>query len=647
MTNSQTDLIDKLNNLSRIPNGIVLSDSDIHGRKFVPDGHFFTQDGQFGPEVQSLINKLSDQETKDMIEAGIMYYDIRSQFWKENSALTVLFALAYATRLTQKTGKKDGNIIFIGVDAYQKHFDAAQIFVDTIMRTGVCDNGGGVYFWGVLNGGDIRNYSQLFHAVNKEGGNWVYFTMSHRVEDFLGCKMGMNATVYCGSEIRHCEGITDGTFFDAVINKEYPELKNIQINTDNLIIISSSLENNIQVAGDMVRATSASKEVPNSELLKGLKIGLNMGGSPILLNLLQMLKAFGADVVVDNDSLDVEYSTANIIDPNEHHSEAIAKLKERANQTKHLWLSVDPDGDRGSLVDINSKGDAVSFSGSELLLLTIENLAKSYKAKNISPTVICDMRTGVSAKDLEKSLNEKGFPVKVIPTEAGYPFFMKAMSSLPADVAVENTCHEFTNPMTNPNWGAPAQHSFSGYQGGDNAALFLIYILGCIKHAWEGRTPSQQLDWIRSSYGLQETYVDEKKPSLPVFEDKYKYLISDKMKELAASWFTDTTKYLINFNDPKITVLSGVHLTNVQTKAMTLVRFSNTGSSFTISGEGYTREELDDMLGLGYKLLITAVQRLNGNITTQENYNQNGTPSDKSFSFFENDSSIYQSYLSK
>ncbi|MDD4937418.1 MAG: hypothetical protein PHX34_00140 [Candidatus Shapirobacteria bacterium] len=646
MINSQTNLIEKLNKLSRIPNGIVLGETDIHGRKFTPDGHFFTPDGQFSPELQSFIDKLSDQSIRDMIEAGIMYYDIRSQFWKENPELTVIFALAYAKKLVEKSGKTDGNIVFIGVDAYQKHFDAAQIFVDTILRTGICDNGGGVYFWGVLNGGDIRNYSQLFHAVNQEGGNWVFFTMSHRVEDFLGCKMGMNAVVYCGSEIRHCEGVTSGTFFDAVVEKDFSPIKNFQVNTDNLINISSTLNNNIQVAADMVRATSAPQDINNEDLFKGLKIGVNMGGSPILLNLIQILKSLGADVIIDNESLDVEYSTANIVDPNEHHSEAIEKIKNRALETNHIWLSVDPDGDRGSLVDINSKGEAVSLTGSELLLLTIENLAKSYKAKNIIPTIICDMRTSVSAKDLEKILNDKNFPVRVVPHEAGYPFFMKGMASLPADVAVENTCHEFTNPMTNPNWGAPANHSFPGYQGGDNAALYLIYILGCIKYAWENRTPCQQLDWIRNQYSLKETFVDEKKPSLPVFEDKYKYFIADKMKQLAKDWFIDPSQYLINFGDPKVTLLSGVHLTNVQTKAMTLVRFSNTGSSFTISGEAYSREDLDDMLGLGFKLLITAVKELNGNITTKEDHDQNGTPKNKDFSFFENDASIYQKYLS-
>lgn len=646
MTNFKDSLIQKLNKLSRSPNTITLGEKDIYGRSFSPDSKFFTSDGKFSPELQQLVDKFGDQETRDMIETGIMYYDIRSQFWRQNPALSSVFALVYAKKLVQKTGKKDGNIVFIGVDAYQKHFDAAQVFVDALLRTGICDNGGGVYFWGVLNGGDIRNYSQLFHAVNKEGGNWVYFTMSHRTEDFLGCKIGINSLIYSGSELRHCEGKTEGTFFDAVVDQDFAEIKHQQVNTDNLITISSTLENNIQVAADMLKATSAPQDINNSQLLNGLKLAVDMGNSPIILNLVQILKALGADLLIDNDFLKSEYSTANIIDPNEHHSQAITKIKNRALETKRLFLIIDPDGDRGSLVDINSKGEAVSLNGSELLLLTTENLAKSYKAKNISPTIICDIRASVSIKDLEKILNQKNIPVKVVPYEAGYPFFMRGMASLPADIAIENTCHEFTNPMTNPNWGAPPEHIFPGYQGGDNAALFLIYILGCIKYSWQNRSPCHQLDWIRQEYGIKETFIDEKKPTLPVVEDKYKYLIAEKMKELALSLFKDSSQYSINFNDPDVSLLSGVHLTNKQTKAMSLVRFSNTGAGFTISGEAYSRQQLDDILGLSYKLLIAAIKELNGNITSQQEYNQNGTPSDKAFSFFENDAASYKSYLS-
>jgi len=638
-------LIEKIQKLSRITDGIIIGDKDIHGRTLTPDNKYFTETGEFSPELQDFIDKLSDIEIKEMIESGIMYYDIRSKFWRDNQQFTVVLALAFAKKLVEKTGKNDGNFLFIGVDAYQKHFDTAQIFLDTIIRTGICDNGGGIYYLGVINGGDIRNYGQLFHAVNKEGGNWIYFTMSHKTDDFLGCKLGLNSTVYCGSEIRHCEGITKGTLFDAIIDKDFAPIRNKQINTDNLVLISSFQKNNIQVAADMIRATSASVDTQNEELLRDIKIGLNMGGSPIGYNLAEILKALGANLIIDNEKLDAEYSIANIVDPNEHHSEAVAEIKKRTLETNRLWLNVDPDGDRGSVVDINSNGQAVSFTGSELLLLTIENLAKTYKTKNIIPTIVCDMRTGVASKDLEKILIERNLPVKVVPTEAGYPFFMKSMASLPADIAVENTCHEFTNPLTNPNWGAPSQHNFPGYQGGDNAALFLTYLLGCMKNSWEGRNFCQQLDWIRQEYNIKETFVDEKKPALPIFEDKSKYLIVDKMKELAKKWFTDPNQYQINFNDPLVTVVSGVHLTNPQTKAMTLVRFSNTGSSFTISGEAYTRQELDDMLGLGYKLLINAVKELNGYVTTIEEFNKTGTPSGKSFSFFSNDAIIYEKYL--
>ena len=630
-------LVEKIQKLSRIADGIIIGDKDIHNRTLTPEGKFFTQTGEFSPELQDFINRLSDTEVREMVESGIMYYDIRSKFWRDNPQFTVVLALAYAKKLVEKSGKADGNFLFIGVDAYQKHFDAAQIFLDTIIRTGICDNGGGIYYLGVINGGDIRNYGQLFHAVNKEGGNWIFFTMSHRVDDFLGCKLGLASKVYCGSEIRHCEGITKNTLYDAIIDKDFAPIKNKQTSTDNLITISSFQKNNIQIAADMIRATSASSDTKNEDLLKDIKIGLNMGNSPIGFNLVEILKSLGADLIIENEKLDPQYSIANIIDPNEHHSEAIAKIKHRALETNRLWLSIDPDGDRGSVVDIKANGEAMSFTGSELLLLTIENLAKTYKSKNIVPTIICDMRTSVSSKDLEKILTERNLPVKVIPTEAGYPFFMKSMASLPADVAVENTCHEFTNPLTNPNWGAPSQHNFPGYQGGDNAALFVIYLLGCMKNSWEGRNFCQQLDWIRQEYNIKETFVDEKKPALPVFEDKYKYMISDKMKELAKTMFTDTNLFQINFNDPLVSLVSGVHITNTKTKAMTLVRFSNTGSSFTISGEAYTKEELNEMLSLGHKLLISAVESLNGHITTIEDYNQNGTPKEKAFSFFNND----------
>ncbi|HPM42441.1 MAG TPA: hypothetical protein PLV52_01250, partial [Candidatus Omnitrophota bacterium] len=629
--------------LSRIQDGIVAGVNlpDIHGRVFNPDGRFFKNNGDYTDELRDFINSLSDKSVQEIIEAGIMYYDIRSKFWRENPAFTVAFALAFAKKLQEKTGKQDGIILHIAVDAYQKHFEAAQIFADAILRTGIFDNGGGLYYWGVMNGGDIRNYGQLYEALNGEGGNWVYFTMSHRPEDFLGSKLGIGAEVYCGPEVRHCEGVESGTLYDSITSKDFAPIKKTDSKGMNVITVSDTTKNNIRVAADMLRATAAPVNTKEDELLSGLQLGVDMGGSPIGQNLVAILKGLGVtDLVVDNDKLDANYDTRHIIDPNEHKSAAIARIKQRAQDTNRTWLAVDPDGDRGSIVAITPQGQVISMTGSQLLLLAIENMAVSYKEKGLGvPTVISDMRTGVAAKDLERALNARGLPVKVVPHEAGYPFFMRGMASLPADLAVENTCHAFTNPLTNANWGAPAEHNYPGYQGGDNAALFLVYLLGCMKHQWNGRNPAEQLSWIQSTYNLRDTVVDERKPSLPTEQDKYKYAIADKMKELAAKWFPDAQhKFVINFGDPKVKLVSGVHITNAKTGAMTLVRFSNTGSSFTISGEGYTREELDDMLALGHLLMVTAVKELNGYITTPAEFKANGLQQGKDFAFFEGDS---------
>ena len=615
--------IEKIHKLSRVPNGIVAGYNlpDVYGRIFKPDGRFFTKDGNFTGKLKSFIEKLSDRNVQEMVSAGIMYYDIRSQFWRENPEFTVVFALAFAKKLQEKTGKKDGIILHIGIDAYQKHFDISQIFADTILRTGICDNDGAIYYWGVINGGDMRNYSQLFQAVNGEGGNWVYFTMSHRSEDYLGAKMGINAKVFCGSEIRHVGDIKSGTLYDAIIEKEFAKIKHNNPPSQKIITIQDCVKNNIQVAGDVIRATSTSEDIENNRLLGGIKVGVDMKNSPIIKNLVDILRGLGAEVLVDNSSLDQFFNHQNVIDPNEHKSEKMQKIYKRAEETGINWIVIDPDGDRGTFVSLDSHKKAISLTGTELLLLSIENLAKIYKEKNKIPTIICDMRACLSAKDLEEILNNQGLSIKILPVEAGYPFFMKAMAEFSADLAVENTCHAFMTPMTNSNWGALID--YSGHQGGDNAAIFLIYLLGCIKHQWQERNPILQLKWIRKNYDLKKTFIDERKPSLALKDDKYKYLIADKMKKLAARYFSDKNKFLINFGDPKIQVVSGVHLTNVKTKAMVLVRYSNTGPGFTISGEGYNQAHLKEMLGFGYFLLKEAVKILYG-----EGYK---------FEFFDND----------
>jgi phosphomannomutase len=616
------ELMTRVTSLSRVKGGIVagFGVKDNAGRLLIPDGRFFESDGNYSKSLQRYVDQLSDSDMRKQILAGMMYYDIRSAHWKQNPEYTVAFALAYAKKLQEKTGRKDGIIVNIGLDCYQKHFEAAGIFVDTLLRTGICDNGGGINYWGTINGGDIRNYSQLYHAQNGgEGGNWIYFTMSHVTNDFWGSKLGMDAKVYCGSDVRPCEGVTSGTLYHYIVEKNFADIKHDKP-VGNILTVSNFTKNNIKVAADMIRATSSvSDKIPDSELLKGARLYVDMAGSLVGRNLVNIDLALGADVQVINEKINPDFKVENIIDPNELSSgtkqlEKNRALKQIARETGRTGEVVDPDADRGSKIAVDSEGNPVAMTGSELLLLAIEDLAKSYKDKGFPPpTIICDMRTGLSSKDLKDALNKRGIPVKVVPHEAGYPFFMRGMAKLPADIAVENTTHAFTNPMTNKNWGAPVE--YRGYQGGDNAALFLTYLSGAMVHKWQGRNPVQQLEWIRKEYNLRPTKVDERKPALPLEQDEFKYMIADRMKLLAKEWFTDAGKFWVNFNDPQVELVSGVHITNIKTGAMMLVRFSNTGSTFTISGEGYigknnSRKELDEMLSLGRLLLVTATEQL-------------------------------------
>src|SRR5258708_39063592 len=104
---------------------------------------------------------------------------------------SAVMAMGYARKLRQKTGgKTTGHIVQIGVEGYQKHFDGAQVFADTLLRTGVLDNGGGINYWGIINGGDIRNYGQLYDAGNGGGGQLGLFCERQEERDISGLETG-------------------------------------------------------------------------------------------------------------------------------------------------------------------------------------------------------------------------------------------------------------------------------------------------------------------------------------------------------------------------------------------------------------------------------------------------------------------------
>ncbi|MFH0731492.1 MAG: hypothetical protein V2A72_01040 [Candidatus Omnitrophota bacterium] len=610
-------LIDKVMKCSRAE-GLIKAGPDlpdIHGRIFTPDGRFFNDDGTPGDGLQRLIDSLSNADVRKIVEAGIMYYDIRSDFWRKNPEFTVILARAYAKVLQEEEGREDGITVNIGIDAYKKHFKAARVFADALLRTGICDNGGGINYWGVINGGNIRNYSQLYGAVNNERAHWIMFTMSHRKEDYLGGKMGVSDVVFCGPDVRHVDEVTSGTLYDYIVDKNFAEIKHKTADAAGKIISIDCSENNKQVAADMIKAT-ISPGVEQQKFLDGLKIYCNMAGNPIGKDLVDMLNALGATLVLDNATVDEDFSTDNIIDGNEREGKPAINVLKVGKRTKEtgcdIGIALDPDGDRITLFGEDKDGNMYHLTGTELHLLVMEAIAKIYKKNSWgTPTTISDMRTGLSAEDLAKKLKDMEYPIEDIPHEAGYPFFMEAMADHNAAAADENSLHCFTRPMTDPRWGG--KKFDKQYQGGDNAAFMGVWLIACMKYMWAGRNPVRQLEWMRSKegYGLPKTIIMEKKPTLELEDDIYKYKIAARMKELAAKWFPPTqTRYIINYNDPNITVVSGVHIMNTETRARMLVRYSNTGPGFTISGEAYDKEQLDDVLGIGYGLITTAVEEL-------------------------------------
>lgn len=598
LTKSHKNLIDIVEKLGRrgltIPAGPA--EKDAFGRRLKLENQAVDSEGKLKPAVLEVLEKL--QKDEDQIETilrgEVMWYDVRSSVLRDHPEVVALFALAYASELVERSGQKDGHTLNIAVDCYPKHFEAMSYFVDTIIRTGIFENGGGVVYWGVQNGGSIRNVAQYEKAVTGQGGNWVYGTMSHRAEDYVGMKFGMLGKVFCGSDLRE-------NLYNKLIKGQFPEIIKVTNPEDYVINVGDLTPNNIDVAEDLIRArtgTTASRE----SILRGVKLGLNMCGSPVGKNLLDILTAFGADVKAENTVLNENFSIANITDPNEHESDSAVEMKTKSREEGRTYLAVDPDGDRASFIALNKAGDPVSMTGTELLLLAMENLA-TYNPQKLANEIIFDMRTGVSVGQLSKALEDKGFSSRIIASEPGYPFFMEMMEKEKnAVIAVENTGHGFMTPFSNPIWGA--KKYFPGVQGGDDASLLLVYLLAVCSVLWEGRNPVQALEFIQEKYNLPKTTIREFKPKVDKRDALRKYDIAEKMCEIAKNEIEPTGRYKID------TMNSGVRITTNENDAMVLVRYSNTGPSFTASGESNNSEKGEFMFRLGGAVMNLAIEKV-------------------------------------
>jgi len=142
-------------------------------------------------------------------------------------------------------------------------------------------------------------------------------------------------------------------------------------------------------------------------------------------------------------------------------------------------------------------------------------------------------------------------------------------------------------------------------QGGDHAALFGIYILGLMKYRWNGRSPAERLDHIRQHYNLRLTVSAECKPALAMVDALFKYDIAEEMKNIAKEKLgpSDRDALILDFD-------SGLRIKNLETKAATVVRYSNSGPGFTVTGAAYRQEELDFMFALAGDIMQRAIQRV-------------------------------------
>jgi hypothetical protein len=190
--------------------------------------------------------------------------------------------------------------------------------------------------------------------------------------------------------------------------------------------------------------------------------------------------------------------------------------------------------------------------------------------------VVVDMRALMTARKLGEALTAQGHPITVIPGVPGYNMFHLAIAEHGAVMGAEDTSHTMITPSTHPAFGAPVPYLHT--QGGDNAGLFGVFMLGLAAHMWEGRTAAQQLDHIHAQYGIPGTRVVEHKPSLPQSHGMAKVAVADAIRTIGQRFVGDKRFIMTPFD-------TGICLEVLDPAAAVLVRHSKSGSGFTVGAE--------------------------------------------------------------
>jgi phosphomannomutase len=535
------------------------------------------------------------------LQGSCSFYDVRTDLLIKHPELGVLFALSYAALLKEDTGQDSGHTINLGYDCYEGHYNIMSIFAETLVRIGVTDNGGGIINWGVMGGGEIKNWGMFQRAVTGEDGHWAYGTKSHRAEKKLGFKFGMLGGVFCKENIAV-------RLWEALYTRELPQFGIVADPLQNIVNVGSLDQHNTNVAADMIRARTGATG-RQEKLLEGVTVGIDACGSPLGIDTVSMLRKLGATVNAKNETLDPSFDESRIQDPNERKSQVIKAIMKEVEETGISQIILDPDADRMTFVAVDSQGKAVCLTGSNILLLVMENLA-THNPEGHDITVIGDSRARMNVEDLEQALNGRGHKIKAVISEAGYPYIHEKVGEANAAIGVEQTCHVMVPALTHLAWGAPTE--YKGNQGGDHGAILAACLLGMMKHKWDMRSLAQQLDHIKEEYNLPPDNPNETKPQIDKVNALAKYDIAEAMRQMAQNELNAGKFSFINFD-------SGLSIKNKETGAAVLVRHSNSGPGFTVSVEGVTEADANFMLALGAALMEEAVRRVRERFIAEDN----------------------------
>ncbi len=576
---AQTRLTRVVRNLSTgIAPGIPVGPNlkDVHGKQLNLHhsrfSNLFTDNGiNVSSSVRGFLSRLGQDERFRLNMHGLFKgYDVRVSNGEE--AFWVAFAMSYAKNLVDRTGERSCHTIHLGQDCYTRHDRVREILAYTLLKTGICDNGGGIINWGPVDGGTMKMMGSLERAQTGKNGNWLFDTVSHKATDqtLAGCKIGMEGGVVCTDDL-------EASIWETMIKGEFLPLQKVEHPEQYIVNIGDITPYSTEVAARMIRArTTVSEDASTASLLADLPVAFSRDENPLVLRMEEMARAMGARVIRIDESEQIGEPTT-IRDPHETDTEGVQQLiawLNRHGQAAHVPY-LDPDGDRLGIIALNGASQAVNVKGTALLKLAAHNLA-IHNPDGHPAGVVADMRALMSARQLGSALTAQGHSLEVIPGVPGYNMFHLAMAEHDAPIGIEDTSHTMIRPNSHLLWGAPVHHV--GTQGGDNSGLFSMYLLGLAAHMWNGRSMAQQLEHIHTQFGIPDTNVVEMKPALPQSHQMAKVAIADAIRDIGDR-FASRGNYLVTPFD------TGVCLESSAPGAAILVRHSKSGAGFTVGTE--------------------------------------------------------------